>query len=276
MPDGLITVKMILIGSDNLSSEVILFEKKEQLAIITLNRPPMNALNSQLVYELGEAVAEIKGDSSIKSAIVTGSGEKAFAAGADVNEVLKNSPLEQYDYLQLLLGVFTDLENLEKPTIAAINGLTLGGGCELVLTCDFRIASERARFGQPEINIGVIPGGGGTQRLTRLIGVGRAKEMLYLGNMIDAKTAEQYGLVNKVVPDYQLMEEAEKLAAQLSSKPVIAMRMVKRAVNMGRHIDLHSALNLEIESFMVSFATEDRVEGIKAMLEKRKPNFKGK
>ena len=259
-----------------MSSDVILLEKKEQLAIITLNRPPMNPLNSQLVHKLGEAIAEIKSDSSIKSVIVTGAGDKAFAAGADVNEVLNNSPLEQFEYLQLLLNVFCSLENLEKPTIAAINGLTLGGGCELVLTCDFRIAAEKARFGQPEINIGVIPGGGGTQRLTRLIGVGRAKEMLYLGNMIDAKTAEQYGLVNKVVPDSQLMEEAEKLANQLSSKPAIAMRMIKRAVNSGRDIDLHSALNLEIENFMASFSTEDRVEGIRALLEKRKPNFKEK
>ena len=194
----------------------------------------------------------------------------------DITEITKFSPVEIYDFNCMALSVFTKFENMNKPTIAAINGLALGGGYELALTCDFRIAGESAKFAQPEINLGIIPGGGATQRLPRLIGVARAKELLYLGDTIDAKTAGQYGMVNKVVPDGKLMETAEELARRLADKPVVAMKMLKKTVNMGLQMDLASATNLEIQSFVIAFATEDRVEGINALLEKRKPIFKGK
>jgi len=257
-------------------SEVVKLEREDGIAIITLNRPPFNPLSSQVFSDLNKALAEIEADSSFKSVIITGSGEKAFAAGADVNEVAANTSVAQHDFLKLILSVFNRLENLEKPTIAAVNGLALGGGCELTLACDFRIAAENAKFGQPEINIGVIPGGGGTQRLPRLIGLTRAKEMLFLGEVIDAVTAEKYGLVNKVVPKEQLLNEAKKYARKIASKPPVTMKVLKKTVNAGQNIDLPSALNLEIDSFIVAFSSDDRVEGIKAMLEKRKPNFQGK
>ncbi len=257
-------------------SEVVKLEREDDIAIITLNRPPFNPLSSRVFSDLNKALAEIEADSSFKSVIITGSGEKAFAAGADVNEVAANTSVAQHDFLKLILSVFNRLENLEKPTIAAVNGLALGGGCELTLACDFRIAAENAKFGQPEINIGVIPGGGGTQRLPRLIGLTRAKEMLFLGEVIDAVTAEKYGLVNKVVPKDQLLNEAKKYARKIASKPPVTMKVLKKTVNAGQNIDLPSALNLEIDSFIVAFSSDDRVEGIKAMLEKRKPNFQGK
>ncbi|MDO9535172.1 MAG: enoyl-CoA hydratase-related protein [Bacillota bacterium] len=257
-------------------SEIVKLEREDDIAIITLKRPPFNPLNSQVFYDFNKALAEIEADSSIKSVIITGSGEKAFAAGADVNEVASNTSLEQHEFLKLILSVFNRLENLEKPTIAAVNGLALGGGCELTLACDFRIAAENAKFGQPEINIGVIPGGGGTQRLPRLIGLSRAKEMLFLGEAIDAATAEKYGLANKVVPKEQLLDTAKEFAKKLASKPIVAMKILKRTVNAGQNIDLLTALNLEIDSFIVAFSSDDRVEGINAMLEKRKPHFTGK
>jgi len=257
-------------------SEVIKLEKQPNFALITLNRPPFNPLNSQVFSDLEKAIGEIESDSSVKAVIITGSGEKAFAAGADVKEIASNSPLEQHEFLKLILSVLNKLESLDKPTIAAVNGLALGGGCELALACDFRVAAENAKFGLPELNIGVIPGGGGTQRLPRLIGVARAKEMLFLGEAIDAVAAEKYGLVNKVVPKEQLLDSAIELANKLTSKPTVAMKVLKRVVNMGQNVDLASALELEIKSFMVAFCTEDRAEGMKAMLEKRKPNFTGK
>lgn len=257
-------------------SEVIKLKKEDDIVIITLNRPPFNPLNSQVFSDFGKVLTEIEADASVKSVIITGMGEKAFAAGADVNEVAFNTPFQQHEFLKLVLSVINKLENLEKPTIAAVNGLALGGGCEITLACDFRIAAENAKFGQPEINIGVIPGGGGTQRLLRLIGLTRAKEMLFLGEAIDAATAEKYGLVNKVVPKEQLLDTAKEYAKKLGSKPPVTMKVLKNTVNTGQNIDLSSALNLEIDSFIVAFTTEDRVEGINAMLEKRKPVFKGK
>ena len=257
-------------------SEVIKLEKENDIAIITLNRPPFNPLNTQVFSDLGKALEEVEADASIKSVIITGAGEKAFAAGADVNEIISHTPIQQHKFLKLILAVFNKLENLEKPTIAAVNGLALGGGCELTLACDFRIAAENAKFGQPEINIGVIPGGGGTQRLPRLIGLPRAKEMLFLGEAIDAATAEKYGLVNKIVSKEQLLDAAKEYAKKLGSKPPETLKVLKKTVNTGQNIDLPSALNLEIDSFIVTFATDDRVEGINDMLEKRKPVFTGR
>lgn len=256
--------------------KTILFKKQDNIAIITLNRPPMNPLSSKVFKELGQAVDELKEDSSVKAVIITGAGEKAFAAGADITEMVNLSTTEMHEFCLTSLNALSKFEHLNKPTIAAINGLALGGGCELAMTCDFRLATENAKFGQPEINLGIIPGGGGTQRLPRLIGLARAKELLYLGDMIDAATAEKYGLINKVVAQANLMEEAVSLAQKLASKPAVAMRVLKNTINTGVEMDLTSAAIFEVNSFLLTFSSEDRLEGMKALLEKRKPHFNDK
>ncbi len=259
-----------------MSEDVIIVEKRNNIAFLTLNRPPMNPLSSTVFRAIKKVVPELEDDSEVKAVVVTGSGKKAFAAGVDITEITKLTPVEIYYFNCLALSAFTKFESLSKPTIAAINGLALGGGYELALTCDFRIAAENAKFAQPEINLGIIPGGGATQRLPRLIGIARAKELLFLGDTIDAATAERYGMVNKVVPAEELTASVEKLAKRLVAKPSVAMKLMKKTVNLGMQMDLTSATNLEIESFVIAFATDDRVEGIKALLEKRKPNFTGK
>jgi len=254
----------------------ILFNKQNDIAVITLNRPPMNPLSKRVYKELGQAIDELKEDTSVKAVILTGAGEKAFAAGVDVTEIINLSVLEMHEFCLLSMETQSKLENVDKPTIAAINGLALGGGCELAMACDFRVAADNARFGQPEINLGIIPGGGGTQRLPRLIGLARAKELLYLGDMIDAEIAERYGLVNRVVPQADLMDEAITMAKRLAAKPTVAMQVMKNTVNTGINLDLNSATAYEIRNFLVTFASEDRVEGMKGLLEKRKPVFQGK
>ncbi|WP_206809004.1 enoyl-CoA hydratase/isomerase family protein [Paradesulfitobacterium ferrireducens] len=259
-----------------MSYEVIQLTKENGVATITLNRPPMNPLNSQVFRELARAIDELDADSSVKAVIITGSGEKALAAGADITEMVNLSPVEAYAFCQISRTAFEKIENLRKPVIAAVNGLALGGGTELTLACDFRIAADTAKFGQPEINLGIIPGAGGTQRLARLIGTSKAKELIFLGDIIDAATAEKLGLVNKVVPAALLMEEARKLAQKLASKPAIAMKMAKEAINTGINLDISSALTLEIQNFVTAFASEDRKEGMGAFMEKRKPNFTDK
>jgi Enoyl-CoA hydratase/carnithine racemase len=256
--------------------EAIQLTKEDGVATITLNRPPMNPLNSQVFKELSQAADELQLDSSVKAVIITGAGNKAFAAGADVTEMANLTPVEVYDFCQGSLVAFTKIENLGKPVIAAIGGLALGGGCELSLCCDFRLAADTAKFGQPEIGLGIIPGGGGTQRLPRLIGVAKAKELIFLGDVFDANVALSLGLVNKVVPADALLEEAQKLAKKLASKPAVAMNMAKSAINIGINLDISSALSMEIQSFVTAFASDDRKEGIGAFLEKRKPVFTGK
>ncbi|MHB1406757.1 MAG: enoyl-CoA hydratase/isomerase family protein [Desulfitobacteriaceae bacterium] len=256
--------------------EVIQLTKENGVATITLNRPPMNPLNSQVFRELAQAVDELNADGSVKAVIITGSGEKALAAGADITEMVNLSPVEAYAFCQVSRTAFEKIENLRKPVIAAVNGLALGGGTELTLACDFRIAADTAKFGQPEINLGIIPGAGGTQRLARLIGTAKAKELIFLGDIIDAATAEKLGLVNKVVPAALLMEETRKLAQKLASKPAVAMKMAKEAINTGINLDISSALTLEIQNFITAFASEDRKEGMGAFMEKRKPNFTDK
>ncbi len=254
--------------------KTIMFNKQDDIAVITLNRPPMNPLNSKIFKELGRAAEELREDSSVKAVIITGAGDKAFAAGADITEMVNLSTIEMYDFCLTSLDSYKKIEHLDKPTIAAINGLALGGGCELAMACDFRLASDNARFGLPEINLGIIPGGGGTQRLPRLIGLARAKELLYMGDMIDAATAEKYGLVNRVAPQSDLMNEAVAMAKKLASKPGAAMRVLKNTVNNGINMDLNSATVFEVKSFLLTFNSEDRIEGMKALLEKRKPAFK--
>ena len=259
-----------------MSYEAIQLTKNDHVATITLNRPPMNPLNSQVFRELSLAADEIEADETVKVVILTGSGNKAFAAGADITEMAHLTPVEVYAFCQASRVAFSKIENLSKPVVAVLNGMALGGGTELALACDFRLAADTAKFGQPEINLGIIPGGGGTQRLPRLIGMAKAKELILLGDVIDAATAERFGLVNKVFPADSLMEEAYKFAAKLASKPAVAMKMAKEAMNVGMNVDIHSALVLEIQNFVTAFASADAKEGINAFMGKRKPSFTDK
>jgi len=255
----------------------ILYEKKGDIGTITLNRPKsMNALNSQLLRELDDVLTNIDRDDEVKVVTLTGS-EKYFAAGADITEIANiNTPVDAHRFLKEAQAVFNKIEDLEKPVIAVISGLALGGGCELILACDLRIAADNATFGQPEIKIGVIPGAGGTQRLPRIIGVTKAKELLYTGDFIDAQEAYRIGLVNKVVPLASLMEEAMKMAMKIARQPGFALKVTKFAVNGGLNMDIKSAMAYEARCFEILFSTEDQREGIKAFVEKRKPVFKDK
>ena len=257
--------------------KTILYEKKEGIGTITLNRPKsMNALNSTVLKELGQVLSEIEEDNDVKVVIITGS-EKFFAAGADITEIDKiSTPIDAHSFLKDAQIAINRFEDLGKPVIAAISGLALGGGCELTMACDLRIAAENAMFGQPEIKIGVIPGGGGTQRLPRLVGVTKAKELLYTGDFIDANEAHRIGLVNKVVPVASLMDEARKMASKIARQPAVTLQMTKIAVNGGMNVDLKSAMAYEARCFEILFSTEDQKEGVKAFIEKRKPVFKNK
>lgn len=255
----------------------IIFTKEDGIAIITLNRPKsMNAINNEFIQELGQVINEIELDEEIGAVIITGS-EKFFGAGADIKEVSAiQTPMQAHAFVNNVQALFIRLENLEKPVIAAVSGLALGGGCELTLACDIRIAADNALFGLPEIKIGVLPGGGGTQRLPRLIGVGRAKELLYTGDPVDANEAYRLGIANKVVPLKDLMVEAKKMAAKLKSRPRAAFKMIKTSVNKGGSVDLQTGLTIEARCFEFLFSTEDQKEGMKAFVEKRKPNFTGR
>ncbi len=253
------------------------YQKEEGLALVALNRPEiMNALSTELITDLDRALDNIEEDEDIGAVILTGQ-EEFFGVGADLNEVVKiRTPLEAHDFTNRIRRFFQRLEDLEKPVICAISGLALGGGLELTLVCDLRIAGDNAMFGLPEITIGVLPAGGGTQRLPRLIGTGRAKELLYAGDPIDAHEAYRIGLVNKVVPAASLLDEAKKLAHKLKKRPAAAFRMIKMAVNHGMNMDLQSGLVHEARCFELLFSTEDQKEGIQSFIEKKKPVFKGK
>lgn len=255
----------------------IVFEKKDGIALVTLNRPKsLNALCEELIVELGLAFGEIEKDSEIAAVIITGS-EKAFAAGADIKEIAQIAyPAAATQFVARIHAVFDRIENCSKPVIAAVAGFAFGGGCELALACDLRIAAENALFGLPEIKLGLIPGGGGTQRLPRLIGMGRAKELLYTGDRVNAQEAYRIGLVNKVVPVESLMSESVKIAGNIAKLPAVAMKMNKIAVNEGINMNLHSALVHESRCFEVLFSTEDQKEGVKAFIEKREPKFVGR
>jgi enoyl-CoA hydratase len=254
--------------------ENLLYEVKDRLARVTVNRPKvLNALNDKTVGELIDVFLKIKADDSVGAVILTGGGEKSFIAGADISEIARHTPATGKEMAlkgQMCLNI---IENLGKPVIAALNGFALGGGCEIAMACTIRIAADTARIGSPEINLGVIPGYGGTQRLPRLIGKGRAHEMVLTGDMIDAAEAYRIGLVNKIVPAASLMEEAEKLARKILSKSTPVVRLALEAVNRGVEVGLLEGLNLEANLFALTFATEDMKEGTKAFLEKRKPNF---
>jgi enoyl-CoA hydratase len=253
------------------------FNKEGQIAVITLNRPKsMNAINNEFIDELDRILNKIAGDDEIGAVIITGS-EKVFAVGADLKEINSIAmPVDAHSFVSRVQCVFNKIERSEKPFIAAVSGLALGGGCELSMACDIRIAAENAMFGQPEIKVGVIPGAGGTQRLPRLIGMGRAKELLYTGDPVDALEAYRIGLVNKVVPVKALMDEAKKMAGKFIRQPGFTLRITKMVVNDGINMDLQSALAYEARCFELLFSTEDQKEGVKAFVEKRKPVFKNR
>ena len=255
----------------------LLVEKKGHVATVTINRPDkLNALNSQTMNELKDAFTELKSDSETYVVIVTGSGEKAFVAGADISELNKLDVISGKSFAENGQAVFNLIKNLDKPVIAAVNGFALGGGCELALACHIRIASDNAKFGQPEVNLGIIPGYGGTQRLTRLINSGRAMEYILTGDMIDANEALRIGLISKVYPQAELMNKAMEMAKKITSKGQQAIRLSVKAVNMVDEVSGKEGLNYEASLFSLACGTEDFKEGTKAFLEKRKPDFKNK
>jgi enoyl-CoA hydratase/carnithine racemase len=254
----------------------LLVERDGAVAILTINRPTvLNALNTQTVDELRRAMLELKADATARAIIVTGAGPKSFVAGADINELAVLSPTAGREHALAGQHVFDVIENLGKPVIAAINGFALGGGCELAMACTLRIAADTARLGQPEIALGLIPGYAGTQRLPRLVGKGRAMEMLLTGAPIGADEAQRIGLVHRVVPAADLMTEARTLAAQLAANAPVAMRYIINAVNKGLEMPFAEACQYEATLFGLVASTDDMREGTAAFLEKRKPAFKG-
>jgi enoyl-CoA hydratase len=256
--------------------ETLLLERRERVAIITINRPEKrNALNIQTRIEGSGVLDELRADEQIRVVVITGAGEKAFIAGADIAEFAGRTSITQREVM-LERSLFNAIDSFPKPVIAMINGYCLGGGCELALACDIRIASETASFGQPEINLGIIPGGGGTQRLTRLIGEGKAMELILSGEIIDAKTALAMGLVNHVVPADELESQTMEMANRIAAKSPIALRLAKEAVRIASRSNLDEGLRREVDLFALCFSTEDKDEGVRAFLEKRKPVFKGK
>ena len=255
-----------------MSYENIIVEKEQGISILTFNRPDaMNALNNQTRAEFGSAIRELEEDDSVLVLILTGSG-KSFVAGSDIKEFDQTTPYVAHNITRLGQLV----ENFSKPVIAAVNGFCLGGGCEIAMACDIIVASEKAKFGQPEINLGIIPGGGGTQRLQRAIGPYRAKELIFTGDIIRAEEADRIGLVNRVVPMEELMSSAKETATKIASKSLAALKLAKTAINRGMQTNLESGLAYEREMYSLALSLEDKAEGVAAFLEKRHPEFKGK
>ena len=254
----------------------ILFDREENIGMITINRPEVrNALDPQTIAEIRGAVRTCRFDKDVRVVILTGAGGKAFASGADIRslktretlDVLKSESQE----------TLNDIENLDKPVIVAIDGYALGGGCELAMACDIRIATRRSKLGQPEVNLGLIPGLGGTQRLQRLVGLGTAKELIFTGDIINADEANSIGLVNRVVSEPEdLLATTKEMAQKIIAKAPVAVSLAKSALNIGANIDIHSGLLFEKFAQTIAFSTDDRTEGTSAFLEKRKPDFKGK
>lgn len=256
--------------------ETLVLEKHDRVAIITINRPEKrNALNIKTREEGAALLEELRNDSSVGVVVFTGAGDKAFIAGADIAEFAGRTAITQRDVM-MARSLFTAIDTFPKPVIAMINGFCLGGGCELALACDIRIASENAQFGQPEINLGIIPGGGGTQRLTRLVGEGKAMEMILTGQFIDAKTAFAIGLVNHVVPADQLEAKTLEIAQVIARKSPIALQLAKEAVKIASRSNLDEGLRREVDLFALCFSTEDKDEGVSAFLERRDAVFKGR
>jgi len=257
--------------------ENILFNIDDRIAIITINRPKvLNALNAATVNELKAAFTRVQDDPNIGSAILTGAGEKSFVAGADINELARHTPSGGTRFSLTGQEVLNMIQQSDKPVIAAVNGFALGGGCELALACHVRFASDNAKFGQPEVSLGIIPGYGGTQRLARLIGVGRALELCMSADMIDVTEAHRIGLVNKIYPLPELLPKAKEFCQKVMSRGPVAVSFVLHAVNRGTEMSLYDALRLEAHLFGLVCATEDMKEGTQAFIEKRAPQFKGK
>lgn len=258
--------------------ENILLEQPEAgLYVLTINRPKaLNALNEPTLDEIGTAVAEVGADANARVLLVTGAGDKAFVAGADISAMQSKTALEAKAFAQKGMGVFRRLENLPVPVIAVVNGFCLGGGCELAMSCDWILASDKAVFGQPEVNLGVTPGFGGTQRLQRIVGRPLALEMITTARQVKADEAAARGLVNHVYPAESLLEEAMKVARTIAAKGPAAVRLSKEAVQRGQDLDLDNACVLESDAFALCFATADQKEGMTAFLEKRKAEFRGR
>jgi enoyl-CoA hydratase len=256
--------------------DLILVDVQDRLAIVTINRPEVrNALNSQVVVELASAFERLAVDDRVGAIVLTGAGDKAFVAGADIKEMVGKSGLEMQAFSELGRRLGDAMEGCPKPILAAINGYALGGGCEIAMACDLRLASENAKIGQAEINIGIIPGFGGSQRLPRLVGPGWAAQMILTGEPVDAATAERIGLVNRVVPPDRLLEETKALARKMTDKSPVALGLAKACLRAALEMPLSQGLSYETAAFGVAGATQDKVEGMTAFLEKRKPAWKG-
>ncbi|MFZ3101713.1 MAG: enoyl-CoA hydratase-related protein [Desulfitobacteriaceae bacterium] len=256
--------------------EYLLVDFNDGIATITINRPErLNPLSAEVYYELKMGLGMLSYDQAVKAVIITGAGNKAFVAGADIVAISTMSSNEAFRFASSAKEAIWQIEAMAKPVIAAVNGLALGGGCELALACDFRVASRTAKFGLPEINLGIIPGGGGTQRLTRLVGMSKAKELVMLGETISAEQALQIGLVYQVVEAEQLMSAAVQLAQKLALKAPIALAMAKRSIQRALGSDTDDGLEFEINCFAHCFSTQDQKEGMKAFLEKRLPKYTG-
>lgn len=259
-----------------MSYETLKLTVEDKVATITINRPEkLNALNATVITELENALKLVEADGAVKALIITGAGDRAFVAGADIAELSTLDVISGREFAERGQKVFNYIEKFPKPVIAAINGYALGGGSELAWACHFRLASENAKFGQPEVNLGIIPGYGGTQRLVRLVGKGRAAELILLGNQIDAVTAFQWGLVNKVVPQSELMNAAYELAKSLIGKAPVAIRLAIQAINAALQIPQDEGMKIEAQLFAICCGTTDHKEGTRAFLEKRKPVWKG-
>lgn len=252
-------------------------KKEEGIATITISRPKaLNALNTETLEELENVLEVLQNDDGVKVIVITGAGEKAFVAGADISEMKDMSVFEAKKFAELGQKVFRKIELMKKPVIAAVNGYALGGGCELALACDIRIASRNAKFGQLEVGLGIIPGFGGTQRLPRIVGVSKAKELIYTGDMIDAEEALRIGLISKVVEQDKLLEEAYGIAKKIMSKGLVAVSLAKEAINKSLEVDIDSGMEYEANAFAMCFGTQDQKEGMVAFLEKRAPKFEGR
>ncbi len=259
-----------------MASRHVRLEVEDGLAIVYIDRQEaLNALNTQVLEELREVLRGLEERDDVLVLILTGAGDRAFVAGADIKEMLPMEPVEARRFASLGHEITRTLERMQKPVIAAINGYALGGGCELALACDIRIASEKARMGLPEVGLGIFPGFGGTQRLTRLLGRGRASEMIFTGEPVDAEMAARIGLVNRVVSHETLMEEAKALGKKLTERGPLAFKLAKAAILQSQETGHSAGLDYELEAFSLIFSTVDKEEGLKAFTEKRKPEFKG-
>jgi enoyl-CoA hydratase/carnithine racemase len=259
-----------------MNEPILLADEKDQVVTLTLNRPAvMNSFSFDLLRALKEQIATVRFRSDVRVVVITGAGEKAFCAGADLKERATLSPMEVKQFIYTIRNLFTEIENLNKPVIAAVNGIALGGGTELALACDIRIAAESATMGLTETRLAIIPGAGGTQRLPRLVGKGKAKELIFTGRRVGADEARSIGLVNQVVPSGDLMDACLQMAAMICETGPIAVEQAKYAINNGMETDLNTGLALESNAYWVTIPTKDRLEGLTAFREKRKPVYKG-